>query len=143
MVRFFGMSIFPSKKVVKGKQQPREISSLTIQIVGIFLATVGILCLLSILTFSPTDPVLLFSNASPDGVPNNAVGLMGSTAAFSLFTVVGGGAFVVPLLFVGFGTQCPLVRTVEGDHRRMGGIVIGHPVCECFVALAIFDHCHG
>jgi S-DNA-T family DNA segregation ATPase FtsK/SpoIIIE len=103
MVRFFGMSIFPSKKVVKGKQQPREISSLTIQIVGIFLATVGILCLLSILTFSPTDPVLLFSNASPDGVPNNAVGLMGSTAAFSLFTVVGGGAFVVPLLFVGFG----------------------------------------
>jgi S-DNA-T family DNA segregation ATPase FtsK/SpoIIIE len=97
------MSIFPSKKVVKGKQQAREISSLNIQIVGVFLATVGILCLLSILTFSPDDPVLLFPDSSPDGVLNNAVGLMGSTAAFSLFTVVGGGAFVVPLLFVGFG----------------------------------------
>jgi len=97
------MSIFPSKKVAKGKQQPREISSLNIQIVGIFLATVGILCLLSILTFSPADPVLLFPHSSPDGVLKNAVGLMGSTAAFSLFTVVGGGAFVVPLLFVGFG----------------------------------------
>jgi DNA segregation ATPase FtsK/SpoIIIE, S-DNA-T family len=97
------MSIFPSKKVVKGKQQPRGFSALTTQIVGIFLATVGILCLLSILTFSPTDPVLLFPHSSPDGVLNNAVGLMGSTAAFSLFTVVGGGAFVVPLLLVGFG----------------------------------------
>jgi len=97
------MSIFLSKKVVKGKQQPQGISALTIQIVGIFLATVGILCLLSILTFSPADPVLLFPNSSADGVLNNAVGLMGSTAAFSLFTIVGGGAFVVPLLFVGFG----------------------------------------
>ena len=89
--------------MVKGKQQPREISSLTIQIVGIFLATVGILFLLSILTFSPADPVLLFPHSSTDGVLKNAVGLMGSTAAFSLFAVVGGGAFVVPLLFVGFG----------------------------------------
>ncbi len=97
------MSIFPSKKEVKGKSQPREFSSLTIQIVGIFLATVGILCLLSLYTFSPSDPVLFFPHSTSESVPINAVGLMGSTTAFSFFAILGGGALVVPALFVGFG----------------------------------------
>jgi S-DNA-T family DNA segregation ATPase FtsK/SpoIIIE len=97
------MSIFPSKKVVKSKKPPQETSSLTVQISGVFLATVGILWLLSLLTFSPADPVLLFPHTSSKPLPDNAVGLVGSTAAFSLLTAVGGGSFVVPLLLVGFG----------------------------------------
>ncbi|MDH5429012.1 MAG: DNA translocase FtsK 4TM domain-containing protein, partial [Nitrospirota bacterium] len=97
------MSIFPSKKVIKNKKPPQETSSLTVQIAGIFLATVGILWLLSLLTFSPTDPVLLFPHSSTQPLPDNAVGLVGSTLAFSLLKIVGGGSFVVPLLFVGFG----------------------------------------
>ncbi len=97
------MSIFPSKKVVKNKKPPQETSSLTVQITGVFLATVGILWLLSLLTYSPADPVLLFPHSSAQQVPDNAVGLVGSTLAFSLLKMVGGGSFVVPLLFVGFG----------------------------------------
>ena len=97
------MSIFPSKKVVKNKKASQETSSLTVQIAGVFLATVGILWLLSLLTFSPADPVLLFPHSSSQPVPDNAVGLVGSTVAFSLLTMVGGGSFVLPLLLVGFG----------------------------------------
>ena len=97
------MSIFPNKKNTPTKALPREFSSLTIQVVGILVATLGILCLLSILTFSPADPILFFEDSSPNLIPNNAVGLMGSTTAFSLFEVVGGGAYIVPLLFVAFG----------------------------------------
>ncbi len=97
------MSIFPSKKDGKKKKPSKETSSLTVQITGVFLATVGILWLLSLLTFSPADPVLLFPHSSMQPMPDNAVGLVGSTAAFSLLTVVGGGAFVLPLLLVGFG----------------------------------------
>jgi S-DNA-T family DNA segregation ATPase FtsK/SpoIIIE len=97
------MSIFPSKKVIKNKKPAPETSSLTVQIAGVFLATVGILWLLSLLTYSPADPVLLFPHSSSQPVPDNAVGLVGSTLAFSLLKMVGGGSFVVPLLFVGFG----------------------------------------
>ena len=97
------MSVFLSKKDGKNKNPPQEFSSITVQIVGIFLATVGILWLLSLVTFSPADPVLLFPHSSSQLVADNAVGLVGSTAAFSLLKVVGGGAFVVPLLLVGFG----------------------------------------
>ena len=97
------MSIFPSKKEGKKKKPAKETSSLTVQITGVFLATIGILWLLSLLTFSPADPVLLFPHSSTQPMPDNAVGLVGSTAAFSLLTIVGGGAFVLPLLLVGFG----------------------------------------
>ena len=97
------MSIFPNKKGPQAKAPPPKISSLTIQVVGIGVATLGILCLLSILTFSPGDPILFLEDSSPHPIPNNAVGLMGSTIAFSLFTVVGGGAYIVPVLLVAFG----------------------------------------
>ena len=97
------MSIFPSKKDGKNKKPSQEFSSVTVQIGGIFLATVGILWGLSLLTFSPADPVLLFPHSSPQLVSDNAVGIVGSTAAFSLLKMVGGGSFVVPLLLVGFG----------------------------------------
>ena len=97
------MSVFPNKKAGKNKKTSQESSSLTIQIAGVFLATVGILWLLSLLTFSPADPVLFSPHSSTQPVPDNAVGLVGSTVAFSLLTLVGGGSFVVPLLLVGFG----------------------------------------
>ncbi len=97
------MSVFLSKKEGKGKKQSRASSPLTVQITGVFLATIGILWLLSLLTFSPSDPVLFFPQSSPQPVPDNAVGLVGSTVAFSLLKVVGGGSFVVPLVLVGFG----------------------------------------
>ncbi len=99
----FCMSIFPSKKEAKKKKTPQESSSLTVQIAGVFLATAGILWLLSLLTFSSTDPVLFFPHSSSQLVPDNAVGLVGSTLAFSLLKMLGGGSFVLPLLFVGFG----------------------------------------
>ncbi len=113
------MSIFPSKKESKKKKPPQEISSLTVQIAGVFLATVGILWLLSLLTFSPADPVLLFPHSSAQSIPDNAVGLVGSTAAFSLLTMVGGGSFVVPLLLVGFGLT---VLWSERLQLTIGGI---------------------
>ena len=97
------MSIFPSKKEGKKKKPSKETSSLTVQITGVFLSTVGLLWLLSLLTFSPADPVLLFPHSSSQVVPDNAVGLVGSTVAFSLLSIVGGGSFVLPLVLVGFG----------------------------------------
>ena len=97
------MSIFPSKKEGKKKKPSKETSSLTVQITGVFLSTVGLLWLLSLLTFSPADPVLLFPHSSSQVVPDNAVGLVGSTVAFSLLSIVGGGSFVLPLILVGFG----------------------------------------
>lgn len=97
------MSIFPSSKSKAPKDQPKGFSILTTQVVGILLATLGILGLLSMATFSPADPILFVDHPSSNSVPENAVGPIGATLAFSLLTVVGGGAYVVPLLLVMLG----------------------------------------
>ena len=119
------MSIFPSKKVVKNKKPSQETSSLTVQIAGVFLATVGILWLLSLFTFSPNDPVLLFPHSASHTVPDNAVGLVGSTLAFALLTMVGGGAFVVPLILVGFGLTVLWSERLEVTLAGMVGSFLG------------------
>lgn len=97
------MSIFPGSKTKPAKDQTKEFSVLTTQVVGILLATLGILGLLSMATFSPADPILFVEHPSLNSFPENAVGLIGATLAFSLVTTVGGGAYVVPLLLVVLG----------------------------------------
>ncbi len=97
------MSIFPSSKSKPGKDQPKEFSVLTTQVVGILIATLGILGLLSMGTFSPADPVLFFEHSFSNSFPENAVGLIGATLAYSLLSMVGGGAYVMPLLLVVLG----------------------------------------
>ena len=119
------MSIFPSKKIVKNKKPSRETSSLTVQIAGVFLATVGILWFLSLLTFSGDDPVLLFPHSSSQTVPDNAVGLVGSTLAFSLLTLVGGGSFMVPLILVGVGLSVLWSERLQVTLGGMFGSLLG------------------
>jgi S-DNA-T family DNA segregation ATPase FtsK/SpoIIIE len=97
------MSIFPGSKTKPANDQTKEFSVLTTQVVGILLATAGILGLLSMATFSPADPILFVEHPSLNSFPENSVGLIGATLAFSLVTIVGGGAYVVPLLLVVLG----------------------------------------
>ncbi len=97
------MSIFPSTKGKGAKATRKPLSSLTTQICGILLVTMGILCLLSVATFSPMDPILFVEDPASSAVPQNAVGLIGSTVSYLLLTVTGGGAYILPLIVIGFG----------------------------------------
>lgn len=90
------MSVFPSSKSKPTKDQPKGFSVLTTQVVGILVATLGILGLLSLATFSPSDPILFAEQPSSNSIPENAVGLIGATLAFSLLTMAGGGLMWCP-----------------------------------------------
>jgi len=119
------MSIFPSSKNRPTKGQPKEFSVLTTQVVGILLATLGILGLLSMATFSPADPILFGEHSSSRTFPENAVGLIGATLAFSLLTIVGGGAYVVPLLLVVLGLSVLWGEKLRITSGSLLGSVLG------------------
>jgi DNA segregation ATPase FtsK/SpoIIIE, S-DNA-T family len=119
------MSIFPSTKGNSTKNPTKEFSVLTTQIVGIFIATLGILGLLSMATFSPADPILFIEKPSSNVFPENAVGVMGATLAFSLLNAVGGGAYVVPLLFVMLGVSILWSETLRITAGNLFGSMLG------------------
>ncbi|MBA3611523.1 MAG: DNA translocase FtsK 4TM domain-containing protein, partial [Nitrospirales bacterium] len=119
------MSIFPSSKSKPTKDQSKGFSILTTQVVGIVLATLGILGLLSMATFSPADPILFVDHPSSNSVPENAVGPIGATLAFSLLTVVGGGAYVVPLLLVMLGLSVLWGEKIRMTSGSLLGSLIG------------------
>ncbi|WP_342347831.1 DNA translocase FtsK 4TM domain-containing protein [uncultured Nitrospira sp.] len=119
------MSIFPNSKSKPIKDQAKGFSILTTQVVGIVLATLGILGLLSMATFSPADQILFVDHSSSNSVPENAVGPIGATLAFSLLTVVGGGAYVVPLLLVMLGLSVLWGEKIRMTSGSLFGSLIG------------------
>ena len=122
------MSIFPSTKGRVEPSKTREPSLVTTQVVGVVVLTLGILFGLSILTFSQEDPLLfLFSPSLHDSnpVPHNAVGLIGATLAFWLFELLGGAAYLVPVLFVSYGLACIFGERIRVTLGAVAGALLG------------------
>ncbi|MGD9853236.1 MAG: DNA translocase FtsK [Nitrospirales bacterium] len=120
------MSIFPSTKGRAEQSKTQEISLVTTQVVGVVMLTLGVLFGLSVLTFFPDDP-LLFDSSLHDSkpYPRNAVGLIGATLAFSLFELLGGAAYLVPVLFVSYGLACIFGERIRVTLGAVAGALLG------------------
>ncbi len=124
------MSIFPSTKNPKPPERPKEVSLVTTQVVGIVTVTLGVLCGLSVLTFSPEDPILFaMAPGDPNAMPRNAIGLVGATLAFLLFELLGGAAYLIPVLAVSYGIGC-----IFGERLRL---TFGAAVGACLGILSV------
>jgi DNA segregation ATPase FtsK/SpoIIIE, S-DNA-T family len=124
------VSIFPSTKSPKAEVRPKEVSLVTTQVVGIVMVTLGVLLGLSVLTFSPEDPLLLAKeSAHPSAIPQNAIGLVGATLAFLLFELLGGAAYLIPMLVVSYGIGC-----IFGERLRL---TFGAAVGACLGILSV------
>lgn len=120
------MSIFPSTKGRAEQSKTQEISLVTTQVVGVVVLTLGVLFGLSVLTFFPDDP-LLFDSSLHDSkpYPRNAVGLIGATLAFSLFELLGGAAYLVPVLFISYGLACIFGERIRVTLGAVTGALLG------------------
>ena len=120
------MSIFPNNKNRQEKAKPQEISLVTTQVVGVVFLTLGVLCGLSVLTFFPDDPILFDSlRQAPGKVLHNAVGLIGSTLAFSLFELLGGAASLIPLFLLSYGIACIFGERIQVTLGALAGAILG------------------
>ncbi len=104
------MSIFPSTVRSGKKARKQENSLLTTQVIGILLTTFGCLLLLSVISYHPRDAVLfiqqdVFSSYTDPAAMHNWVGKVGSSLAFALIGIIGGAAYLAPVLLVIWGIR--------------------------------------
>jgi S-DNA-T family DNA segregation ATPase FtsK/SpoIIIE len=77
------------------------------EVIGVLLITAGLLMLLSLLSFVPGDAkVLIGSSPAPAAPAKNMIGRVGAVTAATSFFLIGGAAYLFPLLLGLLGARC-------------------------------------
>ena len=90
------------------------------EMVGVVLLTLALLLILSLLSYSPRDP-LLFQESSFGEPRFNLVGKVGMTLATAAFLTLGGGAYLLPLALGVLGGRCFLMGGMGMTLRSAAG----------------------
>src|SRR5438445_9391272 len=90
------------------------------EMAGVVLVTVALLLGLSLLSYSPRDPILLEESFHPESV-QNLIGQVGMTLATVVFVAVGGGGYLLPIALAILGSRCFLRGGLGVTLRSAGG----------------------
>src|SRR5256885_6372716 len=90
------------------------------EMAGVVLVTVALLLGLSLLSYSPRDPILLEESFHPESV-QNLIGQVGMTLATGVFAAVGGGGYLAPIALGILGSRCFLRGGLGVTLRSAGG----------------------
>src|SRR2546426_4467687 len=90
------------------------------EMAGVVLVTVALLLGLSLLSYSPRDPILLEESFHPESV-QNLIGQVGMTLATGVFAAVGGGGYLAPIALGILGGRCFLRGGLGVTLRSAGG----------------------
>lgn len=99
-------------------------SHLYAEVLGVLLAALGLLALLSLLSFSPADSTLFSADPAlhpPAIQTHNLIGTAGATLATGLFSLIGGAAYLLPLLLAVLAVRCFTDGTLGVTLRSAAG----------------------
>src|SRR5438309_1617839 len=106
--------------------------------VGVVLVAVALLLGLSLLSYSPRDPILLEESFHPESV-QNLIGQVGMTLATGVFAAVGGGGYLAPIALGILGSRCFLRGGLGVTLRSAGGFT----TLLLFVSMLLALHLPG
>jgi DNA segregation ATPase FtsK/SpoIIIE, S-DNA-T family len=93
------------------------------ELAGFLVSVLGLLILLSLVSYQPWDPSLnTATSVGPSA--NNWIGLWGSYSADALFQVLGWAAYVLPLVLFVLGIQMLRARTFEAPWTKAVGMLL-------------------
>src|SRR3989475_11089638 len=107
------------------------------EMAGVALLTLALLLGLSLLSYSPRDPILFEESFHPESI-QNLIGQVGMTLATAVFAAVGGGGYLVPIALGILGSRCFLRGGLGVTRRSAGGftalvlflaMLLGLPLC--------------
>ncbi|HEY6926647.1 MAG TPA: DNA translocase FtsK 4TM domain-containing protein, partial [Steroidobacteraceae bacterium] len=92
------------------------------ELAGFLVSVLGLLILLSLISYQPWDPSLNTTSAGPSA--SNWIGLWGSYSADALFQALGWAAYVLPLVLFVVGIQMLRARAFEAPWTKFVGILL-------------------
>lgn len=96
------------------------------EVIGVVLITVGLLILLGLLSYAPSDRTF-FASASPSITPSptrNMIGTAGASLATGLFWLIGTAAYLLPALLTVIGGRCFVHGALQVTLRSAAGSAV-------------------
>jgi S-DNA-T family DNA segregation ATPase FtsK/SpoIIIE len=92
------------------------------EVIGVLLIAAGLLILLSLVSFVPGDAKSIAASGAAGSQPKNMIGSVGALSAAACFFMVGGAAYLFPVLLGLLGARCftPIPLTMRLRHAGSG-----------------------
>ncbi|HET9868848.1 MAG TPA: DNA translocase FtsK 4TM domain-containing protein, partial [Nitrospira sp.] len=101
------MGVTSSAKRGEARRAPAPPSHLKREVIGVILIALSLLTLLSLLSFVPGEPkVVATPSATMTPPTHNLIGSVGAVFSSLLFSLIGGAAYLFPILLGLLGARC-------------------------------------
>ena len=101
------MGVTSSAKRGETRRAPAPPSHIRREVIGVILIALSLLTLLSLLSFVPGEPKVIATTGSTVSPPtHNLIGSVGAVFSSLLFTLIGGAAYLFPILLGLMGARC-------------------------------------
>ena len=106
------------------------------ELAGVVLFGCAMIWLISLASYSPSDPVWFF-NTGRDLAPANFAGRIGAFLAELSYQLLGYAAYVIPLVLVVMGWNYFWCRRLDAAYTKLTGAVLLFGCMSSFLSLAI------
>jgi DNA segregation ATPase FtsK/SpoIIIE, S-DNA-T family len=100
------MGVTTSAKRGEARRAPSPPSHIQREVIGVILIALSLLTLLSLLSFVPGEAQTVAAGAPSAHPPRNLIGSFGAVLAGGFFYLIGGAAYLFPLLLGRLGLRC-------------------------------------
>ena len=90
----------------EARKAPSPPSHLQREVIGVVLIALSLLTLLSLLSFVPGEAKTVAAGAPASAPPRNLIGSFGAVLAGGFFFLIGGAAYLFPILLGRVGLRC-------------------------------------
>ncbi len=116
------MGVSTTAKRGDARSAPSRSSHVKREVIGVLLIAAGLLILLSLVSFVPSDAKSIAASGVAGNQPKNMIGSVGALSAAACFFMVGGAAYLFPILLGLLGARCftPIPLTMRLRHAGSG-----------------------
>ncbi|HVG02211.1 MAG TPA: DNA translocase FtsK [Nitrospira sp.] len=109
------MGVSTTAKRGDARSAPSRSPHVKREVIGVLLIAAGLLILLSLVSFFPGDAKAIGASGSAGYQPKNMIGSVGALVAAASFYMIGGAAYLFPILLGLLGARCfiPIPLTVR------------------------------